>query len=117
MADVSGAAAPKAGVTYTVTSAATDRYLLGDAEVGFASMVAIEFDLNSATATFDVQKRVTGATTWVASCLMYKATSATGVTSGTTTDVYTVDASGCEIAINVSSNNGSPKITWRPIVG
>lgn len=117
MADVSGQAGPRAGEEFTVPNAATNRYILGDAEVGFASMIAVEFDLNSAAATFDIQKRVTGSSTWVTSCLMYKATSATGVTSGTTTDVYTVDASGCEVAINVSANNGSPKITWRPIVG
>lgn len=112
MADVR---APTAGAAISVIG--VNRYIFGDAEVGFASQIVVEFDLNGATATYNFQSRVAGATTWVDQ-IAYPFNSGTGTTSGSGTQGYQIDASGKEIAINVSAvATAFPILTWRPVVG
>lgn len=113
MADVKYGAA---GVEVTVTSATTPRYIFGNGDDGFASQIVVQVDLNGATVAYDFQSRVTGATSWVAQ-LAYPFNSATGTTSGSTTMGFQIDASGKDIALNISANDGAPKLTFRPVVG
>lgn len=113
MADVKNNAA---GVEITVPSATTPRYLFGDGDSGCASQIVVEIDLNGATVAYNFQSRVTGATTWVAQ-IAFPVDTGTGTTSGSSSMVYQIDASGKEVALNISANDGAPKITWRPLVG
>lgn len=98
------------------TSATVTRYLLGEVSPKYAGLVIIAFDLNSGTATYDFQCRTPGATTWDA-INAYPADSETPATSGTTTETWTIDATGKEIAFNVSAKSGSPRFTWTTRIG
>jgi len=98
------------------TTAAVNRYILGDASPSAAGIITIGYDLNSGTSTYDFQCRVPGATTWVA-CNAYPADSETPATSGTTTETYRIDATGVQVALNVSAVTGSPRFTWIATIG
>lgn len=110
MADVSGTP------MRTETTAAVNRYILGDASPSAAGVITIGYDLNGGTSTYDFQVRVPGATTWVAANA-YPADSTTPATSGTTTETWSIDATGKQVALNVSAVTGSPRFTWIGTVG
>ena len=111
MADV---IANKIGVETAV--AATNRYIFGDAEVGFAAQIVFTLDLNTGTITCAPQARVRGSDLWV-TCLAVPKDSTTGATSLTGANTYVMDASGCECALNVTASSGAPVITWTAVTG
>jgi hypothetical protein len=100
----------------TETTAAVNRYILGDASPSTSGVVTISYDLNGGTSTYDFQCRAPGATTWVATNA-YQADSTTPATSGTTTKTWRIDATGVQVALNVSAVTGSPRFTWIGTVG
>jgi hypothetical protein len=110
MADVTGTN------MHTETSTAVARYILGNDSGGFAGVVTIGYDLNSGTSTYDFQCKVKGATTWVAQNA-YPADSETPASTGTTTETWSIDGTGKQIALNVSAVSGSPRFTWDAVKG
>lgn len=102
------------GVPFT---AAVNRYIFADADSGRAAQFAIQFNLNGGTATYAFQVKVPGETTWQAAMAYPVDTPTTGATSGTTSNVWNIDASGKQVALNVTAATGSPQVTFFPLVG
>jgi hypothetical protein len=99
---------------YTVANG--NRYLLGSGDAAWASQLAIQVDLNGGTLTYNFQVRVTGGTPWQAA-IATPVSTGTAATSGTASDVWNIDASGKEVAVNMTAGTGSPLLTFAPVVG
>ena len=110
------------GVTQPITpfTPVVNRYLLEDASG--ASTVAppqgkrtllVEIDLNGGTLTYDFQGRAAGSGLAYGAIQGTPLSTGTPATSGTATQIWRFDATGIEVAINVTVATGSPKISWR----
>lgn len=96
------------------TLTATNRHIIGGGPDEWARQIAIEIDLNGGTCTYDFQCRVGGA--WVAA-QAYPVNSSTAATSGTATQVWMIDSTGKQVAVNVTVATGSPQLYYRGVRG
>lgn len=94
-----------------------NNYILGDADSGRASQFAIQIELNGGAATYAFKVRVKGAETWQAAMAYPVSAPTTGATSGTTSNVWMLDASGKDVQVSCSGTSGSPELTFMPLVG
>lgn len=96
-----------------------NRYLIGDADSGRASQMAIQIELNGGAATYAFYVKVSGggATTWQAAMAYPVSAPTTGALSGTTSNVWMIDCSGKDVAVDCSGTSGSPELTFAPLVG
>ena len=101
----------------TFTLANGDRFILGDGDVGRASILVFEIDLNGGTTTVVPQVRVRGETTWAPAQAFPVSAPTTGSASLTATDVYRLDVTGCEAALNCTAATGSPQVTYCFLIG
>lgn len=104
------------GTGFRGTTVAVNRYILGGGPQEWKGQLAIEIDLNGGTCTYDFVVRV-GSGAWVAASAYPVNALAAPVTSGTTTQVYMIDASGKDVAVNVTVATGSPQLYYRAIRG
>jgi hypothetical protein len=104
------------GTTYAGTTLAVNRYILGGGPPDWAGQVAIQIDLNGGTCSYAFQSRVGSAGAWQAATA-YPVSTNVGATSGTGSDIWMIDASGKDIAVNVTATTGSPKLYYRAIRG
>ena len=110
MADVNS------GLQRTQFTAGVNRYIVGCVEPARAALFTFQIDLNGGTCTCVPQVRVPGQTTWQAG-LAYPVSSTTGSASLTSSDVYRLDATGVEVALNFTATSGSPLVSYLATVG
>jgi hypothetical protein len=95
-----------------------NRYILGDADSGRASQMSIQIFLNGGTATYAFQTKHRAQSTWQSAMAYPVSAPTTGATSGTTSEIWQIDASGKDIAVNVTAQaTASPILSFVPLVG
>lgn len=90
-----------------------NRYILGDIGPGAKGVMIIATRLNAGTLSFTFECRAKGDTVWN-NTLGTPASTGTASATGTTSDVWSVDATGKDIAVTITAQSGAPYIVWNP---